>query len=68
MRDILQRFAPASAQWKMGDQIEHPKHGLVKIVSGQYLSNDRVSNHWSFIKVNRDGTNQTKLFFEYGWL
>ena len=40
----------------IGKTIMHPDGRMVKIKSGQFLSNGRVSNHWCWNEVKKDGT------------
>lgn len=53
--EINQGFA-AKSNMKIGEIITHPKGYKVKVTSGQFLRNGRVSNFWTWFRVNEDGT------------
>lgn len=42
--------------YAVGDVVTHPDGRTVKIASGQYWSNGRVSNWWTWNEVNADGS------------
>lgn len=50
----------------IGKTIKHPDGRMVKIKSGQYLSNGRVSNFWHWNEVRKDGKLGPEEF-GYGW-
>jgi hypothetical protein len=41
--------------------------GLIYITSGEYLSNGRVSNFFTWRRVNEDGTLSKREYSGYGW-
>lgn len=63
---LLQELASKSSM-RVGVKIKHPDGRTVKIVDGQYLSNGRVSNHWSWKEVLPDGGLSKKIESGYGW-
>jgi hypothetical protein len=54
-------------EFNVGDVYQHPEFGAVYVESGCYLDPvyQRVSNHWTFRKVNKNGK-LGKRFSEYG--
>jgi hypothetical protein len=53
------------APFAVGDIVMHPSGRKVEIVSGQYWSNGRVSNHWKWREVIEEGRGE--LEHGYGW-
>jgi hypothetical protein len=53
--------------FEIGDIVEHPKQGKVKITDGQYWGTYGVSNFWYWKKVMPDGTLSKKTYHGYGW-
>lgn len=51
---------------KIGAVIKHPDGYKVKVLSGQFLRNGRVSNWWEWRRVKADGT-LGKKESGYGW-
>lgn len=56
----------AKSSMKVGAIIEHPEGYKVKVIDGAYLRNGRVSNFWSWRRVNDDGS-LGKVESGYGW-
>jgi hypothetical protein len=54
--------------FEIGDIVDHPKQGKVKITDGQYWGTYGVSNFWYWKKVMPDGTLSKKTYHGYGWL
>lgn len=52
---------------KIGAIVEHPEHGIVKIIDGQYWGEYGLSNHWTWREYKEDGT-LGKEHSGYGWL
>jgi hypothetical protein len=46
----------AGCQMSVGKTMRHPSGRTVKIKSGQFLSNGRVSNFWCWNEIKPDGT------------
>jgi hypothetical protein len=63
---INQGFAD-SCNMKIGKIINHPDGYKVKVISGQFLSNGRVSNFWYWKKVLKNGKLTKKEYCGYGW-
>lgn len=68
VKDINQEFASKS-KMKIGETIDHPDGYKVHVISGQYLDSTygRVSNHWSWKRVNPDGSLSETVESGYGW-
>lgn len=62
---INNSFAKQSSM-EIGKTIAHPDGRMVKIKSGRFLSNGRVSNFWHWNEVKKDGTLGPEEF-GYGW-
>lgn len=56
----------ARSKMKVGEFIKHPDGYNVKVISGAYLRNGRVSNWWEWQRVNEDGT-LGPVEAGYGW-
>lgn len=54
-REFLKDMESKSSM-KVGKTLKHPDGRTVKITSGQYLSNGRVSNFWHWREIREDGT------------
>jgi hypothetical protein len=56
----------AKSKMKVGAVLMHPDGYKVKVIEGAFLRNGRVSNFWSWQRVNDDGTLGPKES-GYGW-
>lgn len=56
----------ANSKMKVGADIKHPDGYTVRVISGQFLSNGRVSNWWTWRRVNYDGSFGPETS-GYGW-
>lgn len=67
-KSINQDLASKS-KMKIGEIIDHPDGYKVYVISGQYLDSTygRVSNHWSWKRVNPDGSLSEEVESGYGW-
>lgn len=66
--EINERLASQSVM-SIGAEIRHPDGYMVKVKSGQYLdpTYGRVSNWWTWNRINEDGTLNPKDESGYGW-
>mgnify|MGYP007061003790 CR=1 FL=1 len=55
------------APFSVGDVVEHPEDGRVKIISGQYWGVHGLSNHWTWVPVDDEGNPTGEPRSGYGW-
>lgn len=53
--------------FQVGDTVKHPSGRQVRIISGQFMSNGRISNHWRYKEVLSDGSLSDTVESSYGW-
>lgn len=56
----------AESKMRVGAIVMHPDGYKVYVIDGAYLRNGRVSNHWTWQRVNEDGTLGERES-GYGW-
>lgn len=56
----------AESSMVIGKVLMHPKGYKVRVLDGAFLRNGRVSNHWTWVRINDDGTDGEKES-GYGW-
>jgi hypothetical protein len=44
----------------------HPKHGLVYITDGYFMIDGRMSNHFRWQRIKKNGTLGKRIYFGYG--
>lgn len=66
VQDFVARYEGSSAHWKPGMRVKHPNGYEVEIVEGQYWGTHGLSNFWSWLPINEDGT-YGELESGYGW-
>ena len=57
----------SQSSMRIGKIIKHPDGYRVQVIDGQFLSNGRVSNWWTWRRVTKRGTLSKKLYHGYGW-
>lgn len=55
------------APFAVGDVVNHPEDGLVRIVGGQFWGTHGVSNFWTWIPVDAEGNEEGPKRSGYGW-
>ena len=65
--DLQREFGGRCYDWVPGMRVMHPTDGLVELVDGAYLRNGRVSNHWTWQRVKKDGSLFKEVKSGYGW-
>lgn len=56
----------AQSKMQVGKVVKHPDGYNVKVIEGAFLRNGRVSNFWSWQRINEDGT-LGPVESGYGW-
>lgn len=59
--------ACGDAPFAIGDVVEHPEDGNVKIISGQYWGEHGLSNFWTWQRVDGSGSPVGEKRSGYGW-
>lgn len=66
VQDLKDEFF--KTELEVGKIVNHPTHGKVKILSGQFWSGGRLSNFWEWQKVDDQGNVHGQKICGYGWM
>jgi len=67
LADRLNQTIAGQSSMKVGEIVKHPDGRMVKITSGQFLSNGRVSNFWYWKPLISPDGKLGKEECGYGW-